>query len=206
MQFKTLALLLVAAGISVHASAQSKNGTVRMSVPTTDYVYQYVPPQPRPTNTDVATNYTGASNRIDPQDMAAHQPVDRQVQGRAVTPVLTHRVAASPADGQFVHTGYVPCAMGAGVLIEADHYAAGLFKMQHGQSTYMMHQVTTSSGAVRLEDDDQSIVWLQLANKSMLLDHAAGTRLSDDCANGEQVVQAQILRSNPSMGLLNGLQ
>lgn len=199
-KIRTVAVFMVCAGLVHLASGQTKKESgVRMSVPTTDYVYQYVPPQPRLAAAALTTNYTsgdsaGQAHRSDGQQ--SNQPR----QGRAGT----HRQPESA--GVAVHVGFIPCAMGTGVLIEQDRYSPGYFKMQHGEASYDLHQVPTSTGAVRLEDDDRSVVWLQLANKSMLLDHAAGSRLADDCANRDQIVQAQIMQSNPSMNLLNGIQ
>ena len=58
----------------------------------------------------------------------------------------------------------------------------GYFNLKGKGYSYRMHPVVTSTGAIRLEDQhDGGAVWLQLANKSMLMDQKAGKRLADEC-------------------------
>jgi hypothetical protein len=60
-----------------------------------------------------------------------------------------------------------------------------------------MHPVSTSTGAIRLEDTKAGAVWLQLANKSMLMDQKRGRRIADECAHPEQMAFAQNMKHNP---------
>ena len=67
-----------------------------------------------------------------------------------------------------------------------------------------MHPVVTSTGAIRLEDNhDGGAVWLQLSNKSMLMDQKAGKRLADECASPAQLAVAEALKKNPAPSLLD---
>ena len=60
-----------------------------------------------------------------------------------------------------------------------------------------MFPVVTTTGAIRLEDHKAGAVWLQLANKSMLMNHKLGKRLADACMSPEQVITAERLIKNP---------
>ena len=60
-----------------------------------------------------------------------------------------------------------------------------------------MSPVATSTGAVRLEDTKAGAVWLQIANKSMLMNQRLGQRLADECMSSEQVVVAEAIKRNP---------
>lgn len=73
-----------------------------------------------------------------------------------------------------VHVGTLPCEMGASVRMTADAKAPGYFTLQGKGYKYRMRPVATSSGAIRLEDEKAGAVWLQLANKSMLMDQKIG--------------------------------
>ena len=46
-------------------------------------------------------------------------------------------------------------------------------------------------------------VWLQLANKSMLMNQKLGKRLADECMSPVQVVVAEALKKNPGVSVLD---
>jgi len=142
------------------------------------------------------------------------QPVNvakRVAKAAAVTPA---NVAAVPepelsaehlALAQRVVTGKVPCELGAHVAITAHQSVPGKFVLEHGRQTFHMIPVMTSTGAIRLEDPVGGAVWLQLANKSMLMDQKQGRRLADACMNAEQVLVAQALERSPAPSILEPL-
>lgn len=101
--------------------------------------------------------------------------------------------------------GKVPCELGAHVAVSAHPTAAGYFVLELGKQKFRMAPVPTSTGAIRLEDATGGATWLQLANKSMLLDQKQGRRLADACMNAEQVVVADNLARNPAPHLLEPL-
>ena len=102
-----------------------------------------------------------------------------------------------------VHKGPLPCELGASVRLEADATQPGYFYLHGKGFRYRMHPVATSTGAIRLEDRKAGAVWLQLANKSMLMDQHKGRRLADECANAEQVAFAENMKSNPPPSLID---
>jgi hypothetical protein len=105
---------------------------------------------------------------------------------------------------QIVHTGRVACADGHSVTITADAKVNGAFDLFLGKTKYDVVPVPTKSGAVRLEDSKTGIVFMQLANKSMLFNERQGKRLADDCINPAQQAVADAMRANPTAGVLDG--
>lgn len=102
-----------------------------------------------------------------------------------------------------VLTGQLPCELGASVILEADPKVPGFFNLQGKGFRYRLHPVETSTGAIRLEDQDAGAVWLQLANKSMLMDQKLGRRLADECSSPTQLAAAEELRKNPAPSLID---
>lgn len=102
-----------------------------------------------------------------------------------------------------VHVGELPCELGAFVTLAADPQSPGYFDVHTKTQKYRMFPVETSTGAIRLEDHNAGAVWLQLANKSMLMNHKLGKRLADACMNPDQIVVAEKMLKNPAPGLLD---
>lgn len=102
-----------------------------------------------------------------------------------------------------VHTGLLACELGQSVRVEPDPAAPGHFRVQLQRLVYRMRPVESLTGAVRLEDDAQGAVWIQLANKSMLMSQRLGRRLADECAGAVQRGVAQAMRLNPLPSLLD---
>ncbi len=117
-----------------------------------------------------------------------------------VLPALTFEQLAV---AQKVVLGKVLCELGAQVVISAHPVHAGHFVLELGRQKFNMLPVLTSTGAVRLEDPVSGAVWLQLANKSMLMNQKLGRRLADACMNADQVQVAAAMERNPMPGLLD---
>jgi len=103
---------------------------------------------------------------------------------------------------QRVHQGRLPCELGASVQVEPDRLHPGYFHVHSKGMRYRMHPVPTHTGAIRLEDRQAGAVWLQLANKSMLMDQRKGQRLADECAHPEQLAHAEQMKDNPPPPLI----
>lgn len=95
------------------------------------------------------------------------------------------------------HIGHLSCELGAFVRLESDESRPGFFHVHGKGFRYHMHPVSTSTGAIRLEDKKAGAMWLQLANKSMLMDQKRGRRMADECAHPEQMAFAQDMKHNP---------
>lgn len=116
--------------------------------------------------------------------------------------------AMTPAElaiAERVQVGKLPCELGASVTLTADDKNPGYFDMQGKNFSYRMFPVATSTGAIRLEDQKAGAVWLQLANKSMLMNQKLGIRLADECVSPAQLEVAQNLKLNPPVSILEAL-
>lgn len=122
--------------------------------------------------------------------------------------IAAAEAALTPAEmaiAERVHQGKLPCELGAFVTLTADGKSPGYFDLQIKQQKYRMFPVETSTGAIRLEDHRAGAVWLQLANKSMLMNQKLGKRLADECMSPDQAVIAEMLTKNPAPSILEAL-
>ena len=62
----------------------------------------------------------------------------------------------------------------------------GWFNVEYKGKSYLMAPESTTTGAVRLEDKKNGMMWLQIANKSMLMNSKIGQRMVDNCLHPEQ--------------------
>lgn len=102
-----------------------------------------------------------------------------------------------------VLVGTVPCELGQVVVLTPDPAASGFFELRVGKMSYRVSPEETTTGAIRLEDKAAGIVWLQLANKSMLMSQKLGKRLADECISPTQKVVAQAMLQNPPPSILD---
>jgi hypothetical protein len=120
--------------------------------------------------------------------------------------IMAAEAALTPAELEIasrVQVGKLPCELGAFVTLAADPQSPGYFDVHTKTQKYRMFPVQTSTGAIRLEDHKAGAVWLQLANKSMLMNHKLGQRLADACMNPDQIVVAEKMLKNPAPSLLD---
>jgi hypothetical protein len=105
-----------------------------------------------------------------------------------------------------VHVGHIACELGASVNVVADAKSPGHFHVDGKGFKFYMAPVATTTGTVRLEDQKAGAIWLQIANKSMLMDQKRGQRLADECMSPAQVVVAEAIRKNPPPSVLDAPQ
>lgn len=168
---------------------------------------------------------TAAKSEAKPAKTAAKEPAAKKAavakaeptSSRAQLKSATNQVAAgiiaaeaalSPAElaiAERVHTGRMPCELGAFVTVTADPATPGHFHVEGKGFKYFMSPVATTTGTVRLEDQKGGAVWLQIANKSMLMNQKLGQRLADECMSAEQVVVAEAIKKNPPVSVLEPL-
>jgi hypothetical protein len=137
-----------------------------------------------------------------------------------VRPASTHKTAAAAATpaayealpplapelmavSEQVHLGQMPCELGQNVVLTADEKSPGRFYMHHKHQTYHLAPVASLTGAIRLEDEKQGAVWIQLSNKSMLMNSKLGQRLADECQSPAQVAVAAAMKLAPPVNLLD---
>jgi hypothetical protein len=136
------------------------------------------------------------SSRIQLKSAAKNVAAGIEAAEAALTP-------AEMAIAERVQIGTVPCELGTTVTLAADAKYPGYFNVQVKTLKYRMFPVETSTGAIRLEDKKAGAVWLQLGNKSMLMNQKLGQRLADDCMSPQQIAVAESLKLNPAQSVLN---
>ena len=109
---------------------------------------------------------------------------------------------AAPEAGE-VHTGRMVCEMDNAVTVTPDPQQPARFIVQMKKNTYHMTPVETTTGAVRLEDAQAGAVWIQLPNKSMLMNSKLGQRIADECQSEHQTAVAQRMKLDPPPSLLD---
>jgi hypothetical protein len=166
-------------GINMAQAQSSKdaNGAIQKEA--------HTKPAPKPT----------APNAIKKNDSDKRNVAAKQVD----TPLAAQELSIA----QRVHVGHLPCELGASIRMTADAHTPGYFDLQGKGYKYRMRPVATSTGAIRLEDEKAGAVWLQLANKSMLMDQKNGRRLADECAHPDQVAFANDMKINPPPPLID---
>lgn len=102
-----------------------------------------------------------------------------------------------------VQIGKIPCELGAMVDLQADPRTESQFILKHGKDTFQMRPVATTTGVIRLEDAKSGAVWLQISNKSMLMNQKLGRRLADECMTPQQAATAVALKNSSAPGLLD---
>lgn len=128
---------------------------------------------------------------------AAAAPVETPAQR------LTEQELATAA---LVYTGQISCELGASVNIDADTRNPGYFHVRAGKQTYYMRPVASRTGAIRMEDTHAGAMWLQLGNKSMLLNQKIGQRVADECAAPVQREFAARMKTEPQVNLLGDVK
>ncbi|MFZ2648478.1 MAG: hypothetical protein WA210_00095 [Burkholderiaceae bacterium] len=89
---------------------------------------------------------------------------------------------------ELVLTGKASCEFNQVIDVAAVKGKAGHFSVAYKGKTYTMVPETTNTGAVRLEDKKAGMMWLQIADKSMLMNTKAQKRLVDNCRHPLQKV------------------
>ena len=121
-----------------------------------------------------------------------------------VESLSTRLTDAELAIAQRVHTGRIQCELGADITVTADEKNPGFFNVSAGKQRYYMHPVESRTGAVRMEDNRAGAMWLQLGNKSMLMNQRLGQRIADECVTPAQRDFALQMKTSNQPGLLDG--
>ncbi|MFT4242001.1 MAG: hypothetical protein QM569_06940 [Acidovorax sp.] len=146
--------------------------------------------------------------------VAKAPPASSRTQTRSSTGQVAAGTAAADAAltpeelaiAERVHVGRMPCELGAFVTVTADAASPGRFHVEGKGFKYYMSPVATTTGTVRLEDAKGGAVWLQIANKSMLMNQKLGQRLADECMSPEQTLVAEAIKKNPPVSVLEPLK
>ena len=134
---------------------------------------------------------------------AAHKHVVKKPAKAAPKKDEDAGVALTPAEveeAKKVYVGDIKCELGEVVHITADK-REGFFDVRAGKQHFRMHPVESRTGAIRLEDPAAGAMWLQLANKSMLMSQKLGRRLADECMSPQQAAFAEDMKNKPPINI-----
>ena len=137
-----------------------------------------------------------SASRVDAKSKATQMATGIQAADAALTP-------GEMAVSERVYQGKLPCDDGAAVTLTPDAKTPGYFAVQQKNTKYRMFPVETTTGTIRLEDKKAGVVWLQLANKSMLMNQKLGQRLADGCMSPAQSAVDAALQKNPAASVLD---
>lgn len=85
------------------------------------------------------------------------------------------------SNAERVVVGKARCDANESVQLSAMPEQRGYFKLEYKGKSYVMAPEVTQTGAVRLEDKKNGLVWLQIPAKSMLMNAKIGQRMADNC-------------------------
>jgi hypothetical protein len=148
-------------------------------------------------NLDAAARATAALYASMPVPAMSTAPAVQNTPAPPAADALTATQAASE-----VWAGVYQCELAEKVHLRPDPLAEHVDLQWKGQR-WKMRRTDSRSGALRLEDATARMVWIQLANKSMLLDQRLGRRLLDECQHDEQVQTAARMKTNPAPTLFD---
>lgn len=95
--------------------------------------------------------------------------------------ILKSEAASQPSWATQLKTGDFSCELGNKVQVRMDGRVTDGVTLVWKGNSYMMSPVSTSTGAVRLENKGEGLVWIQIPSKSMLLNSKIGQQLANDC-------------------------
>ncbi len=156
----------------------------------------------------VSTGVSAQTAAVRPGTKAEPKAAHREIRVLARNIAAEVRAPLTPAEldvASRVHVGTLPCELGQTVVLAPDAASPGYFALRIGGSTYRVSPEVTTTGAIRLEDKAAGIVWLQLANKSMLMSQKLGRRLADECLSPLQIQVARAMLSNPPPSVLDAV-
>ena len=182
MKYLAIASVAAALGLSVGA-VQAQSSTAAKPAATKN--------APAKTAAKKPASKTASKGKVPAKTAAAVE---------ANTPVEPLNNRLSDAELQIargIHTGRIQCELGASVTMTEDGNNPGFFNVVSGKERYYMHPVESRTGAVRLEDPRAGAVWLQLGNKSMLMNQRKGERVADDCKTSQQNDVAEAMKREP---------
>nr|WP_316640093.1 hypothetical protein [uncultured Roseateles sp.] len=131
------------------------------------------------------------------------RPVAKKASTPAPAPVATavEDENLSPdqlAAAERVNRGDAQCEFNQTVKVQPHPQRPGLFQVLFKNQIFTMAPEPTTTGAVRLEDKRNGMMWLQIPTKSMLMNSRIGQRMVDSCTHSEQRALIAANAANPT--------
>ena len=139
--------------------------------------------------TSAALAFAGAAALIGPAQAAGADSAPAAstvITTAAIAPVVA---TPSPAPVQAAsappliafEAGEYKCELGRSVNVRGITPDRRSVNLNWGRKDYTMLAVSTSSGALRFEDNASGLVWIVIPAKAMLLDTSKGKQLANEC-------------------------
>lgn len=114
------------------------------------------------------------------------KPAAKSVAKSTAKPAAAALSAEQLSTADRVLVGQSSCEFDQSVNVAPVPDRKGHFHVQYKGKTFDMVPEATTTGAVRLEDKKNGMMWLQIANKSMLMNSKIGQRMVDNCVHPSQ--------------------
>lgn len=209
---------LCATALAVHAQSARKpvapqGVDLDAAARATAALYSSMPPTPVPAVAAPARAATPAPSTAAAGSASAAMPlrvVPRPALSARPSPLLPPATAPAAALAPAPQTA-APAEVWAGAYLcehaEKVSLRPGVspdqVELQWRAQRWPMQRMDSRSGAMRLEDASARMVWIQLPNKSMLLDQRLGRRVLDECQHEVQVQTAAQMKNNPPPALFD---
>lgn len=136
----------------------------------------------------------------------SRQQLADQAKGLALAKQTVEQISAAQLDvAARVLTGTADCEFKQQVHVHPVNGVPGHFQVAFQNRRFTMVPQETQTGAVRLEDKQAGVVWLQIPAKSMLMDGKRGQRMVDSCQHAEQRIAVQAAADAGQSAAGNGL-
>lgn len=115
--------------------------------------------------------------------LAQSAPAKKTTKAAAASATLA---AASPEQLEAatrVYVGRSDCEFGQHVTVTPHPDHPGYFNVALAGKTWVVRPLVSSTGALRMEDVRGQALYLQIADKSMLMNTALGYRVADNCVH-----------------------
>lgn len=146
---------------------------------------------------------TGAKAASSVQVSKSRAELQSEAKGLALATDVTETISDRQLDiSNRVLTGTAQCEFNQTVDVRRVQDKPGHFRVQFKNVAYLMTPEETTTGAVRLVDRRQRVVWLQIPSKSMMMDQGAGRRMVDSCQQTEQRIASEASKSAGQSSLL----
>lgn len=110
-----------------------------------------------------------------------------EAKGLALATEVTENISANQLEiAKRVYVGKAECEFNQAVNVVAHDTKPGVFRVSFKNASYLMVPEETTTGAVRLEDKKNGIIWIQIPSKSMMMNSKIGQRMVDSCKHAEQ--------------------
>lgn len=114
-----------------------------------------------------------------------------EAKGLALATEVTENISANQLEiAKRVYVGKADCELNQHVTVASLDNKPGVFRVSFKNASYLMVPEETTTGAVRLEDKKNGIIWIQIPSKSMMMNSKVGQRMVDSCKHAEQRADA----------------